>query len=130
MRPSVRGIGTAGERALRFFGGHLSHAGREGAVVASGTPCDQRKTAHPGLTPWTASSAELDIAQRVLAAVPGAAVPGTSELPHARVDLVDGDDGQPRGREPEPVEPRLFLFLRTGAMPRVVDVIIRAAAVR
>lgn len=130
VRPFVRGIGTAGERAPQFFGGHLPHTGREGAVLASGTSCEQRKTAHPGLTPWTASPAGLDVAEWVLAAVPGAAVPGTPELPRARVGLVDGDDGQPRGGNRNRSSPRLFLFLHTGAMPRVVDAIIRAAAAR
>ncbi|MFE9925082.1 hypothetical protein ACFYQA_26955 [Streptomyces sp. NPDC005774] len=38
----------------------------------------------------------------------------------------DGDDGQPRVRELEPVEPHLFLH--TGSIPRVVDAIIRATA--
>jgi len=123
VQPYVRSVDTAGERALQFFGGSLLHASRKGAVLAPGTPYDARKTAHPGLTPWTPAAEELAVAERALGAVPGA-----PELLYARVDLVDGDDGRPRVMELELVEPDLFLSLHPGSVPRVVDAILRAAA--
>ncbi|MET7295302.1 hypothetical protein ABZS79_24720 [Streptomyces griseoloalbus] len=122
VQPYVRSIDTVGERALQFFGGSLLHASRKGAVLAPGTPYDQRKVAHPGLTAWTPTPAELDVAERALAAVPGA-----PELLYARVDLVDGEDGRPRVMELELVEPNLFLWLHPGSVPRVVDVVLNAA---
>lgn len=123
VQPYVRGIDTAGERALQFFGGSLLHASRKGPVLAPGTPYDQRKVAHPGLTEWTPGTAELAVAERALAAVPGA-----PELLYARVDLVDGEDGRPRVMELELVEPNLFLWLHPESVPRVVEEILRAAA--
>ncbi|MFI9818905.1 RimK family alpha-L-glutamate ligase [Streptomyces sp. NPDC052013] len=123
VQPYVRSIDTAGERALQFFGGSLLHASRKGAVLAPGTAYDARKVPHPGLTSWTPTAAELAVAERALAAVPGA-----PELLYARVDLVDGDDGRPRVMELELVEPNLFLSLHTESMPRVVDAILKAAA--
>ncbi|MFG3003747.1 ATP-grasp domain-containing protein [Streptomyces calvus] len=123
VQPYVRSIDTAGERAVQFFGGSLLHAGRKGAVLAPGTPYDQRKVAHPGLTAWTPTAAELDVAERALAAVPGA-----PELLYARVDLVDGEDGRPRVMELELVEPNLFLWLHPESVPRVVKHLLSAAA--
>ncbi|MFC4502351.1 MULTISPECIES: ATP-grasp domain-containing protein [Streptomyces] len=123
VQPYVRGIDTGGERALQFFGGRLLHASRKRAVLAPDTAFDADKVAHPGLEPWTATPAELAVAERALAAVPD-----PSALLYARVDLVDGDDGQPRVMELELVEPNLFLFLHPGSVPAVVAAILAAAA--
>ncbi|MFH8972505.1 RimK family alpha-L-glutamate ligase [Streptomyces sp. NPDC017890] len=121
VQPYVRGIDTAGERALQFFGGRPLHASRKGAVLTPGTPYDERKVAHPGLEPWTPAPAELAVAESALAAVPGA-----PELLYARVDLVDGADG-PQVMELELVEPNLFLWLHERSLPRVVEAVLAAA---
>ncbi|MGC9538589.1 ATP-grasp domain-containing protein [Streptomyces sp. UG1] len=123
LQPYVKSIDVSGERALQFYGGRLLHASRKGAVLSPGTPYDERKVAHPGLEPWTPTPAELAVAERALAAVPEA-----GELLYARVDLVDGEDGQPRVMELELVEPNLFLSLHTASVPRVVEAILGAAA--
>ncbi|MFF5155893.1 RimK family alpha-L-glutamate ligase [Streptomyces sp. NPDC000348] len=123
VQPYVRGIDTAGERALQFFGGNLLHVSRKGPVLAPGTPYDRRKVAHPGLTGWTPSLVDTALARKALAAVPGA-----PELLYARVDVVDGEDGQPRVMELELVEPNLFLWLHPQSEPRVVEEILKAAA--
>ncbi|MGV9252641.1 ATP-grasp domain-containing protein [Streptomyces sp. NPDC003697] len=125
VQPYVRGVDVSGERAVQFFGGRLLHASRKGAVLAPGTPYDQRKVAHPDLAPWTPNAAELAVAERALAAVPG-----TPDLLYARVDLVDGEDGphgEPRVMELELVEPNLFLWLHPGSVPRVAGTILEAA---
>ncbi|MGC9497139.1 ATP-grasp domain-containing protein [Streptomyces sp. WG7] len=123
VQPYVRGIDTAGERALQFFGGNLLHVSRKGPVLAPGTPYDQRKVAHPGLTGWTPTLVDTALARKALASVPGA-----PELLYARVDIVDGEDGQPRVMELELVEPNLFLWLHPESEPRVVEEILKAAA--
>ncbi|WP_333778142.1 ATP-grasp domain-containing protein [Streptomyces sp. IBSBF 3136] len=122
VQPYLRSIDVSGERALQFFGGRLLHASRKGAVLAPGTPYDADKVAHPELRRWQPTDAELAVAERALAAVPDAA-----GLLYARVDLVDGDDGQPRVMELELVEPNLFLFLHPDSLPRVTEAIIAAA---
>jgi glutathione synthase/RimK-type ligase-like ATP-grasp enzyme len=122
VQPYVASIDTDGERAVQFFGGGLLHAGRKGAVLAPGTPYDQKKVAHPGLKAWTPTAAELAVAERALAAVPGA-----PELLYARVDLVTGEDGEPVVMELELVEPNLFLSLHTASLPRVVEALLTAA---
>ncbi|MET9563934.1 ATP-grasp domain-containing protein [Streptomyces tauricus] len=123
VQPYVRSIDTAGERALQFFGGRFLHAIRKGAVLESGTAFDDKKVPHPNLRTWQPSPAELAVAERALAAVPG-----SPELLYARVDLVDGDDGAPRVMELELVEPNLFLFLHEDSVPVVARAVVEAAA--
>ncbi|AOR34532.1 hypothetical protein BFF78_28905 [Streptomyces fodineus] len=122
VQPYVRGIDVSGERALQFFGGRLLHASRKGAVLAPGTPYDAEKVAHPDLERWEPTEGELAVAEKALGAVPGAA-----GLLYARVDLVDGEDGEPRLMELELVEPNLFLWLHPGSLERVTEAIVEAA---
>ncbi|MEV7191291.1 hypothetical protein AB0N81_05720 [Streptomyces sp. NPDC093510] len=122
VQPYMRRIDVTGERALVFFGGQFLHAVQKGAVLAPGTAYDAAKTPHPDLRPWQPTEAELDVASRALAAAPGG--PG---LLYARVDLVDGDDGAPRVMELELVEPNLFLAVHPGSLPRVAELIFKAA---
>ncbi|MEU0003472.1 hypothetical protein ABZ079_03985 [Streptomyces sp. NPDC006314] len=121
VQPYVRGIDVSGERALQFFGGGLLHASRKGAVLAPGTPYDADKVAHPDLEPWQPTDEELAVAEKALAAVPGG--PG---LLYARVDLVDGEDGEPRLMELELIEPNLFLWLHPDSLSRVTEAILAA----
>ncbi|WP_086731586.1 ATP-grasp domain-containing protein, partial [Streptomyces carpinensis] len=106
VQPYLTRIDVSGERALQFFGGRLLHASRKRAVLSPGTAYDADKVAHPDLEPWTPAPAELSVAERALAAVPGTG--GLApELLYARVDLADGEDGEPRLMELELVEPNL-----------------------
>ncbi|MFF9702061.1 RimK family alpha-L-glutamate ligase [Streptomyces griseofuscus] len=123
VQPYLQGIDVTGERALQFFGGRLLHASRKGAVLSPGTPYDADKVAHPDLTPWQPTHAELAVAKKALAAVPGSAAP----LLYARVDLADGPDGTPRLMELELVEPNLFLFLHPDSLPRAAAAILAGA---
>ncbi|GHF72472.1 ATP-grasp domain-containing protein [Streptomyces thermodiastaticus] len=122
VQPYLTRIDTAGERALQFCGGRLVHASRKRAVLSPGTPYDADKVAHPDLRPWTPTPAERAVAERALAAVPGGA-----ELLYARVDLVDGDDGEPKVMELELVEPNLFLWLHPQSVAPVAQAICQAA---
>lgn len=122
VQPYLANIDVSGERALQFFGGRFLHACRKGAVLASGTAYDDDKVAHPDLEPWTPTPAELSVAERALAAVPDA-----PELLYARVDLVDGEDGEPRVMELELVEPNLFLDLHPESPAVVVEELLAAA---
>ena len=119
IQPYVRSIDADGERALQFFGGRLLHASRKGAVLTPGTAYDADKDAHPGLTVWQPTVAELATAERALAAVPGG-----GELLYARVDLVVGDDGRPCVMELELVEPNLFLSLHPGSVEKVAAAVL------
>lgn len=123
VQPYVGSIDVTGERALQFFGGRLLHASRKGAVLAPGTAYDDDKVAHPDLEVWSPTPAEVALAERALAVVPG-----NSSLLYARVDLVLGDDGEPLVMELELIEPNLFLDLHPGSVVGVVEAVLRAAA--
>ncbi|MDN3020416.1 hypothetical protein [Streptomyces sp. S.PB5] len=125
VQPYMAGIDVGGERALLYFGGRFLHASRKRAVLEPGTAFDADKFPHPGLEPWTATPAELAVAERALAAVPDG-----PELLYARVDLVDGEDGRPVVMELELVEPNLFLDLHPRSLPSVVAAVLKAAAGR
>ncbi|MET7438531.1 ATP-grasp domain-containing protein [Streptomyces sp. NPDC004082] len=133
VQPYLRNIDAAGERALQFFGGRFLHASRKGAVLEPGTPYDGVKVPHPQLQDWEVTPAELLVAERALAAVPDAVAAAAGgegaapELLYARVDLVDGDDGEPRVMELELVEPNLFLWLHPESLHVVAEAVIRAA---
>ncbi|MEU6842225.1 hypothetical protein ABZ930_10175 [Streptomyces sp. NPDC046716] len=124
VQPYIDGIDISGERAVLFYGGQFLHSVRKGAVLAPGVAFDTRKLAHPALEPWQPTDAEHAVAERALAAVPG----GPEQLLYARVDLVDGPDGQPCVMELELVEPNLFLAaVHPGSLPAVAEAILKAA---
>ncbi|RZU25065.1 RimK family alpha-L-glutamate ligase [Streptomyces sp. BK239] len=123
IQPYMASIDTGGERALQFFAGRLLHASRKRAVLAPGIAFDADKVAHPGLEPWTPTASELAVARQALSAVPGA-----PDLLYARVDLVQGADGEPRVMELELVEPNLFLHLHPTSTPKVATAILTTAA--
>ena len=76
----------------------------------------------PRPAPLGAHPAERAAAESALKAVPGA-----PELLYARVDLVDGDDGQPLVMELELVEPNFFLHIHPDSMQVVVDAVLARA---
>ncbi|MFI8874671.1 RimK family alpha-L-glutamate ligase [Streptomyces sp. NPDC055243] len=124
VQPYMPRIDETGERALVYVGGRFLHAIQKGAVLAPGTAYDDEKMPHPDLRPWQPTPAELDVAERALAAVPG-----SPELLYARVDLVDvADDEGPCVMELELVEPNLFLDLHQASLAAVTKEILTAAS--
>ncbi|MEW1923927.1 hypothetical protein [Streptomyces sp. NPDC088360] len=124
VQPYMPRIDETGERALVYVGGRFLHAIQKGAVLAPGTAYDDEKMPHPDLRPWQPTPAELAVAERALAAVPG-----SPELLYARVDLVDGaDDEGPCVMELELVEPNLFLDLHQASLAAVTKEILTAAS--
>ena len=123
VQPYMPRVDETGERALVYVGGRFLHAVRKGAVLAVGAAYDDEKMPHPDLRAWQPTPAELDVAERALAAVPG-----SPELLYARVDLVDeADSGAPCVMELELVEPNLFLDLHADALRAVTEEILTAA---
>lgn len=123
IQPYLSAVDTEGETAVLCIpdaGGELtfSHGIRKSAMLtADGGRVD------PGserITPRQPSIAELDLAVRVLAAVPG----GTRDLLYARVDMIPGPDGAPMLIELELTEPSLFLRTAPGSADRLADAIL------
>ncbi|TDE28191.1 hypothetical protein [Actinomadura sp. 6K520] len=107
VQPYLSAVDTAGEKALVFCEGEYSHAARKAQILRAGAGIEGAVRDDPSrghVTPSTATAAELDVAERALAAVPGG-----GRLLYARVDLIPGPDGTPLIIELELTEPSLFL---------------------
>lgn len=100
--PSVE---TRGERALVWIDGEFTHQ-----VLKKPRYHGQDEAVSEALQPH---EADLGIAERALACVDG-------DLLYARVDLIDGDDGEPLVSELELIEPSLFLLQHRPALDRLV----------
>jgi glutathione synthase/RimK-type ligase-like ATP-grasp enzyme len=116
VQPYIDAVDTHGETALIYLGGEFSHAMRKGQILFRGQgvqpiilDTDEREQ----MSRRQASTAERELADRVLAAVPG----GAERLLFARVDLLPGPDG-PLLIELELTEPSLFLGYADGAADR------------
>jgi len=105
LQPYLGGVDELGEAALVFLGGRFSHAVTKAALLEPARAADPDRRPAPRITPRDVSGTELEVARRVLDAVPG----GGHRLLYARVDLIPGKDGAPVLLELEITEPALFL---------------------
>jgi hypothetical protein len=123
VQPYLAAVDEVGETGLLYVGGELSHAIRKGPMLSG----PDSGTRPPGLylperiTTRPASDAEVEVAGKVLAAVPG----GPGRLLYARVDLIPGPDGSPLLVELELTEPSLYLGWSDGAADRFAAAVAR-----
>jgi glutathione synthase/RimK-type ligase-like ATP-grasp enzyme len=117
VQPYVASVDEHGETALVYVDGRFSHALRKGAILAEGHGDADGLFVEEDMSVREPSAEEHDVAQRVLAAIPG-------EPPlYARVDLLPGPDG-PVLLELELAEPSFFLDLVPEAAGTVADAVI------
>lgn len=109
VQPYLHEVDTAGETALLYIGGQLSHAIRKGPMLtpAGGPVLDLYKA--EVIEPREPSPAEQAVGEQVLDALDGLAPVGRSGLLYARVDVVPDHDGRPTLMELELTEPSMFL---------------------
>lgn len=105
--PSVE---TRGERALVWIDGEFTHQ-----VLKKPRYHGEEEEVSEALEP---ADADLRIAEQAMACVDG-------ELLYARVDIIDGDNGEPLVSELELIEPSLFLLQHPPALERLVAAIDR-----
>jgi hypothetical protein len=133
VQPYLAGVDTAGETALVFVGGSLSHvlhkkpvlrpdevaplAADSGSLVAAAAMFDPEL-----VTAGSADAAQIAVAEKVIAQVTERF--GTPT--YARVDLVPGPDGAPVLIELEAVEPCLYLATAPGSAARLADAVTRS----
>ncbi|MEU8120063.1 hypothetical protein AB0C21_15270 [Spirillospora sp. NPDC049024] len=121
VQPYLSAVDTVGETALVFCDGEYSHAGRKAQILTAGAGVQGWVRDDPTrgqVTPSTATGAELEVAARALAAVPGG-----EHLLYARVDLIPGPDGTPMLIELELTEPALYLRDAPGSAERFAKAI-------
>lgn len=124
----MAGVDEAGETALVFLAGRLSHVLLKRAVLA---PDEVAPIAAGRLAPAAAMLREdlvtagvADAAQRALAQQILAEVSERFGTPlYARVDLVSDAHGGPLLLELKVIEPNLYLTLAAGATDRMVDAV-------
>ena len=112
MQPYLASVDDAGETALMFFDGRFSHAIRKGPLLQLDQGPTRALFAPEAITPRTAGTDEIALAQATLAALP------EGPLAYARVDLIRAPDGSPRVLELELTEPSLFFAHGEGAADR------------
>ena len=124
VQPYLTAVDDVGETGLLFLGGTFSHAIRKGPMLEGpDAPGSGRRA--PGLyrperiTGRQPSAAEVEVAEKVLAAIPG----GGERLLYARIDLIPGADGAPLLVEAELTEPSLYLDRDEGAADRFAEAI-------
>jgi hypothetical protein len=119
IQPYLSAVDTHGETGLLFVGSAYSHAIRKAAMLSGPAEPVEGLYKVEEFSARRPSSAEVDVATRALAAVPG----GPARLLYARVDLIAGPDGRPLVTELELTEPSLFLATADGAAQRLAAAI-------
>jgi hypothetical protein len=125
VQPYLPAVDVHGETGLVFLAdpsrGDVvhSHAVRKGPMLTGPAAAVEGLFVPEQITGRTASVAELAVARRALAAVPG----GSGRLLYARVDLVPGPESDPVVLELELTEPSLFLAHGGGAADRLAAAI-------
>lgn len=122
LQPYLRKIDEEGETALLFFEGAFSHAVRKAPLLRRGEAPTTELYAKETITPCEASPAELDVAQRALAAIPF-----ERPLLYARIDLIRDDHGSPVLLELELVEPSAFAAFAERVAERFAQAILGRA---
>ncbi|MET8354587.1 MULTISPECIES: ATP-grasp domain-containing protein [unclassified Micromonospora] len=123
IQPYLTAVDTEGETALLFLAGPdglaFSHAIRKGPMLTGPDLGPDGLYKAEEITARTAAPAQLAVAEKTLAVVPG----GTAQLLYARVDLIPGPDGAPVLVELELTEPSLFIGYADGAPDRLAEAV-------
>ena len=121
VQPYLHEVDEHGETALLHLDGRYSHAVRKGPLLRAGMELVEGLYAEEEMSVREPSAAERELAEAVLAAVPGGLGEG---LLYARVDLLPSPDG-PRLLELELTEPSLFLDHHPPSVDALASAILR-----
>jgi hypothetical protein len=128
LQPYYRSVTEQGEIAVIHFNGEFSHAVRKGPLLElgggflGGEYTEVVEAVQP--SPAVLAAAEAALARyRELAAVEPV-LAGTAPLLYSRVDLIQGDQGEPLCMELELIEPSLFFETDDKAATRFVDAVL------
>jgi glutathione synthase/RimK-type ligase-like ATP-grasp enzyme len=112
LQPYLTSVDHAGETALIFIDGQLSHAIRKGPLLPPGAAATSGLFAAEHITARAPQPDEIDVGTRLLAALP------YGRLLYARVDLIRDGSGRPCLLELELTEPSLFFAHAQGSAAR------------
>lgn len=114
IQPYLRGVDSAGERAIVWIDGAATHVVRKSPRFAGGA----EHVSDAALEP---TAAERAFAEQAIAARPGLA----GQILYARIDVMPGEDGAPLLSELELIEPSLYFPQSPAALRRFVDGLLR-----
>jgi glutathione synthase/RimK-type ligase-like ATP-grasp enzyme len=114
VQPYVASVDDRGETALLYFDGAFSHAIRKGPLLRPGEGPTEGFFAPETIEPREPTAAERSLGDDVV----GWVGERFGTLLYARVDVVEGADGEPLVLEVELTEPSLFFAHATGAAER------------
>lgn len=109
VQPYLHEVDTAGETALLYFGGELSHAIRKGPLLTAAMAPVEGAYKEEEILPREPTAVERETGERVLDALAAVSPVARENLVYARVDLVPGHDSTPVVLELELTEPSMFL---------------------
>ena len=115
LQPYLNRVDEQGETALVYFNGVFSHAFRKGPLLHRGHEPTRALFATEKIAARTPGDDELELAARVLKALP------FSSPLYARIDLIRSADGTPCVLELELTEPSLYFEHAPGAAGRMAD---------
>ncbi len=122
IQPYQDAVDLAGEAGLVFLGGSFSHAIHKGPMIRRGTGAVDSLIANQVVTGATATSAQLALGRRALAAAEELLGPTA----YARVDIVERSDGEAALLELELLDPVLFFV----EVPEAADAFARVLRAR
>lgn len=123
IQPYLRAVDDHGETALIYFDGEFSHAIRKSSILERDGSLIGGLHAEEEIRARSPSGRELEVGAQAMAVIPGSS---TDAPPlYARVDLLPGDQGDPRVLEIELAEPSLFLQHHVGAAAALTAAICR-----
>lgn len=129
LQPYLGRVDQDGESALIYIDGVFSHAIRKGPLLAQAAAPTRALFAPEAITERTAGAAERALAERILNTL--ANLPAFRAVPpllYARIDLLQGDDGDPVLLELELTEPSLFFKYSAGSAERLATALRRRLA--
>jgi O-ureido-D-serine cyclo-ligase len=116
LQPYLGQVDQHGETALVYLSGQFSHAIRKGPLLRRGAAETDALFAVEDITVRAPAAEELQVGDRVLAALPFA------RPLYARVDLIRSDGGAPCLLEVELTEPSLFFTYAPGTAARFAQI--------
>jgi hypothetical protein len=115
MQPYLPSVDRHGETSLVYIAGAFSHAFRKGALLPLGAGSTDALFAAEQITARVPDAAEREVGRRVLAGIP------FKDLLYARIDLIRGEQGEPRLLELELTEPSLYFLHGSGSAARLAQ---------
>jgi len=119
VQPFLERVNDEGETALMFFEGHFSHAIRKGLLLAASGAPTAGLFAPETISSRTPGADERKLAEQVIAGLP------FETLLYARIDLIRGDQGEPRLLELELTEPSLYFTYAAGSAEQFAAALLR-----